>query len=303
MTAYFFLTAASFANNHEFSEAEIEEKIMRLFEAIHLINTYPDANKLLINYTEIYPLLFYGKYTVEQFVCNVPQLKSEGVDRDVLNAFQSIIQKSESTLFTSSEIIEELIEMTDEENSHGIIAFHPIPDLKDDLHVIFGDQSWYQFRRHYLAEYPKDEAFFMEECGKYYPNLIFHENNVSTVGAILDRFAKKINYHLSALNDRFYESMDGLRNRQQVLEHFSINCNLDQTASLEGNAKRKSDFTYDFVDDTQTMQSVCCEPHLKLCQSDVPGDNTYYQYRIYFHEGFENISNNKILVGHIGEHL
>jgi len=42
---------------------------------------------------------------------------------------------------------------------------------------------------------------------------------------------------------------------------------------------------------------------MKLCNSGIPGDNTYYQHRIHFHEGFENISDNKILIGHIGKHI
>jgi len=303
MTAHFYLMAESFANNNQYTTIQIEEKIMRLSEDVQLINKHSNTNKLYTNYLEIYPQLFYAEYTVEEFICNVTKLKNEGVDRDVLNAFQKIIQKSQTTTFTSNEVISDLVDMTDEDNCHGIIAFHTIQGLQNNLQVIYGIDGWFQFRRHYLGLYPKNENFFMDECSKYFPNIVFHQNNRATIGAILDDFPKKIVYYLTALNDRFRESEDGIRHRTQVLTHFSGNCSLDAIASLEGKASRKLDFTFEFKDDKDKQQKVCCEPHIKLCKSDLAGDNTYYKYRIYFHEGIEDIDNNKILVGHIGEHL
>jgi hypothetical protein len=91
-------------------------------------------------------------------------------------------------------------------------------------------------------------------------------------------------------------------NRTQVLERFSIYANLDETATLEGNAQRKENFTFSFPNDAGTDETVCCEPHLKLCYSDV--DKSYSNdRRIYFHEGISNIQDGRILIGHIGDHL
>lgn len=113
---------------------------------------------------------------------------------------------------------------------------------------------------------------------------------------------KKIIYHLSALNDKFKDCTGSGLNRTQVLEHFSIYANLDESATLEGNAQRKEDFTFSFQNDSGVDEKVCCEPHLKLCYSDT--DNSYSNdRRIYFHEGKANIQKGRILIGHIGAHL
>ena len=61
--------------------------------------------------------------------------------------------------------------------------------------------------------------------------------------------------------------------------------------------------TFSFLNHQGQSEKICCEPHLKLSKSDNTGDNTYYFNRIYFHEGRNNISESRILIGHIGEHL
>lgn len=307
MIAHFYLMAESFAGNNKYTNEEIEEKIMRLSEDVQLINQFSDSNKLYTNYTDLYPQQFYSEYTVEQFICNIPQLKEEGVDRDILNTFQKIIQKSTETTLKSSEVIDVLLEFNDKNDCHGLIAFNKVDGIDDSFQIIYGIDGWYKFRRYFLSEHPKNPKFFIEECVKYFPNLKIHSRNEGSIEILFPDFIKKIIYHLTALNDYFRDSQDGLRHRQQVLTHFSGNCNLDEEASLEGNPGRKQHFTFEFMqdrgDDKGTLKPICCEPHLKLCTSDINGDNTYHQNRIYFHEGDANISNNKILIGHIGKHL
>ncbi len=303
MIANFYLMAESFAHNEMLSSDTIEKKIKSLSEDVILIHKYKDTNILYANYTDLYPQIFYETFTVQEFLCNPQILKQHGIDRDIIVSLQKILDRSTDTLITSEEVISELLSWNDDENCHGIIAFHKIEGLDENHQILYGIDGWLKFRRYYLSQYPKNEKFFITECEKYFPDLIFHDNTITTISRIFSDFHKKIIYHLTALNDRFRESQDGFRNRQQVLEHFSGNCNLDTIASLEGDASRKPFFTYDFVNKQGIQQSVCCEPHLKLCYSGISGDNTYYQHRIYFHEGHENISNNKILIGHIGEHL
>jgi hypothetical protein len=104
------------------------------------------------------------------------------------------------------------------------------------------------------------------------------------------------------LNDRFRDCVEDGLNRRQILERFSIYANLDEIASLEGDAQRKWDFTFSFTNNSGADENVCCEPHLKLCYSDK--DKSYSNdRRIYFHEGKANIQNGRILIGHIGKHL
>lgn len=302
MIAYLYILAESFQNNSNLSNEDIEEKVKRLAEDIKLIHKYKEDNKLYVNYNEIYPKEFYSHYTVEDFICTPQILKKEGIDRDVINSLQNILQKSEETQITSQEAKEELLSWIDDSNCHGIIAFHTIDGFDDNLQVIYGIDGWYKFRRYFLGEYPKNEDFFIDECVKYFPNLYFHNRNRQTIKTILYNCPKKIIYHLSALNDKFKDCIEDGRNRTNTLEYFSIYAELDETATLEGNARRKNDLTFLFPSNSGLEEKVCCEPHLKLCYSDI--DHSYSNdRRIYFHEGKPNIQEGRILIGHIGNHL
>ncbi|WP_347925901.1 hypothetical protein [Pontimicrobium sp. SW4] len=301
MVAEFYIIAESFEHNSNFTKEEIENKVKSLAQDFVYIKRYRDTNQLFVH-PDIYNVNFIEDIPLLDLMFN-EEIANKNLDRDVRLAIKKIIIESKETTCTSEEVIEVLLPEHDENKCHGLIGFNTVDSVEPEYQVVYNLNGWFQFRRHYLGLYPKDENFFLDECEKYFPNVVFHENNRNTIGAILDNFPKKIVYHLTALNDKFRESEDGIRHRTQVLDHFSGNCNLDETATLEGHAERKPYFTYDFRNDEKIMQPVCCEPHMKLSSSDVNGDNTYYQHRIYFHEGFENISNHKILVGHIGEHI
>ena len=303
MTAHFYILAESFQNNSQLSNSQIEEKVKRLAEDVNLIHKYKATNKLYINYEEIYPQIFYSTYTVEAFICTPQILKQNGIDRDVINALLIISDKSQETQITFQEVKESFLSWIDEDDCHGLIAFHTVNDLDNDLQVIYGIDGWYKFRRHFLGKYPKDADFFIDECVKYFPNLYIHDRNRKEIKAILGDCPQKIIYHLAALNDKFRSCEKKGLNRTQVLEQFYIVANLDEKASLEGNATRKKDFTFSFPNESGTDESVCCEPHLKLCYSDLDNNSYSTNRRIYFHEGKPNIQQGRILIGHIGVHL
>lgn len=301
MVAEFYIIAESFTQNAASSKEQIEIKIEALGSDFINIRKHKETNKLFIN-PEIYNISFINNVSISDLLYN-DEISNENIDRDARNMLKKIVMETETNSITSKEVIEVLLPEHNEELCHGLIAFNSVDGVNPEFQIVYNEKGWLKFRRHYLGLYPKNEEFFILECRKYFPNIIFHNNTINSISSIFNNFPKKIIYHLEALNDRFKESEDGFRHRQQVLTHFSGNCNLDTTASLEGNADKKPLFTYEFVDSEGNNQSVCCEPHIKLCTSDTPGDNTYYQNRIYFHEGFENIEENKILIGHIGGHL
>ena len=302
MIAHFYLLAESFCNNRNLNNAELEEKIKRLAEDVRLINQYSDTNIIYTNYSDLYPQIFYSTYTVCDFICNPQRLKEEGVDRDVINSLNSIIQKSRETTCTSIEVVDNLLSWIDEDNCHGLISFHKINQLDENLQIIYGIDGWYKFRRYFLGKYPKNENFFIDECIKYFPVLYFHERNRLSIRVIFNDCPKKIIYHLAALNDKLRDArLEGL-NRTELLRQFSIIACLDEEASPEGDASRKIAFTFKFTNEEGIEEDVCCEPHLKLCYSDI--SNSYSNNRrIYFHEGKFNIKKGRILIGHIGGHL
>jgi hypothetical protein len=309
MLAEFYIVAESFANNNNFTTPEIESKTKSLANDFIYIKKYRETNRLFVH-PNIYAVNFLNGISLSDLLYN-PKIAKEYLDRDVYGALQNIIDKSATTVHTSQEVIDVLLPEHNDNLCHGLIAFNPIPNVQPELQIIYNLQGWFQFRRHFLGLYPKNENFYIDECIKYFPELYFHERNRLTIRAIFDDCPKKIIYHLTALNDKFNLIDKAGKNRTQVLEEFTITARLDETASLEGDATRKDNFTFTFINYQKKEVQVCCEPHLKLCFSDT---STAYSNarRIYFHEGIlkikdgdivEKIQDGKILIGHIGDHL
>lgn len=61
-------------------------------------------------------------------------------------------------------------------------------------------------------------------------------------------------------------------------------------------SKRNSVLSYIFKENNKSLE-IECELHIKL---DSNQDNCI---RIYFHPGCKDFCDNKVLIGHIGEHL
>lgn len=303
MVAEFYLIPDSFAVNKTISISEVEEKTKSLASDFIYIKKYKETNKFFVH-SDIYNVQFIEDTSLSDLLFNSQQAKQK-LDRDVYNALQKIVVESATTDIPLQEVIEILIPEHNAELCHGLIGFNKVEGVNPDFQLVYNLSGWFDFRRHFLSLYPKNQEFFIDECSKYFPKIHFHERNKTTVGTILHNCSKKIIYHLTALNDGFKDAQQLGLNRTQVLERFSITAALDETASLEGNASRKPDLTFKFQNNSSEMEDVCCEPHLKLCYNDFhPGDTSYStDRRIYFHEGKPNIANGKILIGHIGDHL
>jgi hypothetical protein len=307
MIANFYIIPASFENNKNLSKDEIEDKIKNLAQDFKLIKQHKECNKIFVN-PEIYTVFFINDVTIFDLLFNL-EIEKRHIDRDVKLALQKIILESAETDVSVEEIIEAFLPNHNEAECYGLIAFNKIENVKDEYQMvyIYNSNGWYAFRRYFLGLYPHphDGVYFIEECEIYFPNLFFHERNKKTVTNLLKGCSRSLVRHLAALNDMFIYSAQLKLNRAQTLKHFSVAAKLEEEATLEGDAARKKDLTFYFVNDENTQEKVCCEPHLKLCYSDnYPGDSSYSNdRRIYFHEGKPNIQNGKILIGHIGKHL
>lgn len=300
MIAELYIVAESFANNVDFTTSEIESKIKSLANDFVCIRKYKDTNVIFVH-PDIYSVDFINGVLLSDLLYD-SMIAKKHIDRDVYNALQKIIIESATKDISSEEVIEVLLSEHNKDICHGLIAFNPIEGIQPELQIVYDLNGWLGFRRYFLGLYPKNSDFYIDECIKYFPNLFFHERNRTTIGTIFNDCPKKIIYHLAALNDTF-RSIETLNlNRTQILEAFSIIANLDEKASLEGNASRHPAFTFSFLNNQNQPENVCCEPHLKLCYSDA--NNSYSNdRRIYFHEGRPNIQEGKILIGHIGRHL
>lgn len=301
MEANFYIMAESFEHNSTYTLSELKDKTNEMAIDILRINKLAKNDKLFSNFSCIYPTKFYKNITIEDILCRPKDLHNV-FDRDFLNSFQKIFEKAKDTQITSNEVISTLLPWHDKNICHGLIVFHKIENVSNDIQLIYGVDCWFKFKRYFLAKYP-DEKTFLSECATFFPNLFFHNRIESYLSTILPNFSWSIIKHLSALNDVFFTYRNRkFRNESEKYQAFTTECNLDDNAASKDTINSKEQLTYNFINYKGDSVEVTCYPHLKLCKSDTPGDNKYYFNRIYFHEGIDSIQNKKILIGHIGNH-
>ncbi|MDL2208905.1 hypothetical protein LJC54_02990 [Parabacteroides sp. OttesenSCG-928-J18] len=305
MIADLYLLTESIQHNGADSEDVILAKLNTFIEDLIHIDLYRDENKIFIN-----PSIYSVNITETK---NIFQIL-ESLERDKKNFLYGILYNGSNS--TDLNVDEVRIKCTrhNREVCSGIIAFNAIRELDDELTIIYNQKGWFDFRRFFLGIYPGDADFFIDECKKYFIKLFFHENNRTSIINYLHIFPKKIVKYLSDLNDLFpdfYENnYRNALNINDLLRQFSIMCEHDRHASLQGNPERRDSLTFDFFAynedaDMYYVDNIYCEPHLKISKSDnYPQDSRDdYPCRIYFHFGKKNVENGRVLIGSIGPHV
>lgn len=180
----------------------------------------------------------------------------------------------------------------------------------ENYEIVYGYSSWQTFRRQILGNHPGAPTDFISSAKILFPNLFFHSHCENSVTGYLGCIPRRIVYYLSCMNDKLnsYKASCGTTQAKDILEGFSTKYGLDKLGSMEMRPKHKPRFTYSFIDKNGNTRSVCCEPHLKIIQYDtnhVPSLKEQcckFNARIYFHFGFPDIQDGKILIGSIGPH-
>ncbi len=299
MITELYLVDKSFEYQQGITKNDLQERIKDFAEDYDYIRQH--ETEKLYKHDSIYGVIIFENINVAEFLYQ-PEFKNI-FNRDTIKFLRQIIDRSIITTHTASYVVDTLLTKHTSENLYGLICLNKIEKIEEQ-YLIYNKHNWLEFHRNFLGLYPQSENYFIDECKKYFPQLFFHERNKQVIKKILPGFMKTILFHLSKVNDEFHKHNTIPYNRNDTLERFSIECNLPEKASSEGDASRKHAFTFNFINKKGEVVAICCEPHLKLCQSDnYPGDSKYYFYRIYFHEGHKLIQNGKILIGHIGEHL
>jgi hypothetical protein len=297
--AEFYLLNQSFRHDESLSLNDLEERIKDFAEDYAFIRRYKETDKLYLH-SSIYSELIYQNISIADLLYSG---KGKNLfNRDTKEFLRRIIETSELQDMTLEEVIEVLLELHNPENVFGLLCLLKIRFF-EEKYLVYNKNDWFAFHRYFLGLYPISESHFYSECQKYFPNLFFHERVQETLKTLekgLKGFSKSIVHHLTLLNDEFHKYYDP-SNRIDTLKKFSSACGVE--ASPQGSAKDKPKMTFEFINDSNVKEQLCCEPHLKLGQSDESGDSHYYFNRIYFHEGKENIANGRILIGHIGGHI
>lgn len=245
---------------------------------------------------DLYYEKIFNDHTIGE-LCYTPDL----IDRDESKILRSIMEKSDSCEYNIDQI-RELIDNSDISYLWGYICLSFSKSINiSDKYILKNIKDWFKIHRCYLAQFPHDKIYFYQEITKYYPNLLFNDNVLVSLNSLsggLLTHSKAIIRSLSKLNDNFLEIQGA--NIAEKLRIFNARCNIN--SSLEGDMTRKKDFTFSF-NCNGNNHDICCEPHIRLETSYIPGDTHYYYDRIYFFHSETHQCGNKILIGHIGKHL
>lgn len=289
MNNSFYLTKDSFKEGNS-SFVRLERLVYGLNKQINLINSH-SGNKILIC-SEVYSQWKWRGHLLGEI-----WQKDCELDRDLKQVLQRIMEKAVDIDSFDNSFGDT---KSDQTECKGLLTLRIRPIYNPIWQVDAKEDSWYNFCLNKISRSSISSTQFIDDCKILFDNIEILDRNYSTITAIYDNFKNRILHHLHGLNRFLRIAQKDSHHRNEILTRLSLLGNYDENASTEGDATRKKDFTFRI--DTYNTE-ICCEPHIKLCKSDNPGDSQYYFHRIYFHEGVSTLFNGKIIVGHIGEHL
>ena len=163
-------------------------------------------------------------------------------------------------------------------------------------------EMWLALLREYLTTYRGDAEGFLSECCQAFPDFVFSKNFPDCFRTIDGDLSDFIEVIVSALIS-LARDMPECMNQPTAFECMRIFSAMSGfETSMEGNASRKVDLTFNFAGKDGLLKIVC-EPHIKLHCSARAGDTEHYFHRIYFSTAEHAEFKGKTLIGHIGKHL
>lgn len=291
----FYLHDLSFQYQPGISLPELHDRIEHLATDCHLIRA---AQEQIYRCNTIYEVPIFEEYTIMDVIWPNTNI----LDRDHRLYLQIIIDHSDESLYPPEEIVD-LVRGHNDTAVSGLLCLYSVTESLPQEYLVYSENDWRKFHRHFLGLYPGGPEYFLSECDKCFPKLYFHERNLHALRTFkggFNVFASQLVAALGALNDMLKDHLD-FRDIPGSLKRFSSISGFETTN--EGDLSRKQMLTFRFTGRSGRENDIYCEPHIKISKSSQSGDNTFYFYRIYFHFGKEDIADGRILIGHIGEHL
>jgi hypothetical protein len=185
----------------------------------------------------------------------------------------------------------------------------------DEYCIVYNKNQWTHLRRQILGNHPGSHEFFIQECQKYFPRLLFNKNCISSLADdsydYLITSSRRIVYYLSCLNDKFKALYDVYKvngcDANTILTVFSGQYGLDEPGSIQQNPTKKDLLKFSFNCSDGSVRDIICEPHLKITQEDdnykAGIDYKSFHPRIYFNFPDMAFENGIIPIGSIGKHV
>lgn len=277
------LYTASFKYLSGYSKDTLEESIDRLYDLTSYVHK---IDNIYVDYSIYEQDIFNGIKLIDILYCSELQ-----IERDLKSRLEGIFERN--IINEESDIV-----------ADAYIIFYPVANVDGEIYIQ-NIPEWCLFKRKVLEDNDISGADFIDLAFYIFPQLYFHDENKKTINKILMRYKKKIITALSILNDHLHECTEKSSTPKEITD--KLNAFLPQgiDSSPESSASRRDLCTFNFSNEKKESENICCELHIKIHSDDMerkPTRNQPYA-RIYFHQGKNNIQNEKILIGHIGDHL
>ena len=218
--------------------------------------------------------------------------------RDMKKEISIALEKSEN--ITNIEYMQ-LLEKIDKQDCKRklLLSIHSVSE--NELYIC-SVQRYYAAKQWYLARYTS-KMDFVESAKESFPHLFFHANVKSSINTLNNKFdgiRALIVAHLTALDqfrNEFARLLASGNNFQKLGEQFSRYSKFE--CSPQAGRKTVQHLKYMFVDVGKAGVELLCEMHTKLKPPHMDSEN---QDRIYFHPGYPNVEDGKVLIVFIGTH-
>lgn len=296
MIAHLYISHYSFQHNGKDSNDEVKKKLFNFKELLEKIQNYQDENILYLIDDQFLNTVILQKGTTVQDLLSY-DIAVSLLSKDIYTLFLSLFKKCKKYDMLFEQVLD-LLSKNDKDNCHGMIVLNKTDKIANSYQVLSTIDGWYRFRRYFLAEFPGDEMFFLDESKKYFPSVRIHESTQKDLKDVLKSHPKRIVEYLSILNDHLIDDISRhSSNLDTFLPWFKSKYNLDG-ASMEGEKDRKR-FDFKFLNEKDEEFIAYCEPHLKMYKNDRGDDNQ--QCRIYFKK--PSVCEKVVYVAYIGKHL
>lgn len=293
MRADLYICNDTFSHNGRDGVKEVRGKLAEFQLMLDKVRQYEEENVLYLVKEEFGPtVLFEDGKSINDILANY-ESSVEKYGKDVYTFLTGIFKHCKNTPVSIADM-KEYLTVDDKDNCSAILVLNPLEGYEKHVQVLSSVGGWLQFRRNFLAKYPGDEHFFIEESKKYYPDLLIHESSETTLKDVIESHPRQIVAYLSALNDCLIADFKefGGGDLNAFLPWFAVKHCLDG-ASFEG--KKDEKFRFTFPDGTEAY----CEPHLKMYKDDAGNQNQHCRIHFKSPKDGEKI----VYVGCICKHL
>ncbi len=285
-----YLITESFNEKFNTEHLEFQEQLSSFIEYLQALTKSEKIHYSLELYNQI---IFNGESLVEW-------LYNYGDFRDEKKFFQLKLRHMEE--MDDSEIQSTIreIQRKDYNGNKVLVTFfhYLIPNVDSNL-IVRNGKDCYNARRFYLS-FVEDASSLLKNYQNCFPQLYIHERVNQTLKRMkpFRDYIDEVIRHLAVLNDhaqQLFNEYQG-QNETVVLKHLAIKG--DIYCSIQGDpAYEKENLGFEFTTDSGEIKSIICAPHTKLF-------NKHSNERIYFQWGDPLVKKGeKVLIGHIGDHL